>query len=147
MWHVTCDMWHVTHDTWHRTHAMWHMVGWWIFSQNFSSPALPGWDTQCLEDSELNHDLMNEWMNDEPVYRKAPATSGLLNILRCKVSTGVAQESPGTVSPPGWDPLLVCPSLQIQHIFVIVQNCERLSCSMSIQKPNSHIFSFLVLFI
>ena len=47
---------------------MWH----------FSSPALTVLDRQCLEDSELKDDLINEWMNYEGVYRTAPATPVLL---------------------------------------------------------------------
>ena len=69
MWHVTCDMWHVTHDAW-------HVGGVLTFSQNFSSPALPVCD----------YDIMKIWrkrpltksVNDEAVFRTAPATPGLL---------------------------------------------------------------------
>ena len=64
-WHLTPDTWHLTPDTWHLTPDTWHLtpdtchltpdtshmthsVGL-IFSQNFSSLALPVWDWQCLE--------------------------------------------------------------------------------------------------
>ena len=47
-----CDMWHVTHG------------GGWTISQNVSSPALQVWNKRCLEDSELKHHSMNEWMNE-----------------------------------------------------------------------------------
>ena len=30
-------------------------------------------------------DLINQLMNDEAVYRTAPATPGLLNILACQI--------------------------------------------------------------
>ena len=46
--------------------------------QNLSSPALTVWDRQCLGDSEQKDDLVNESMNDEGVFRTAPATLGLL---------------------------------------------------------------------
>ena len=79
---MTPDTWHVTHDTdtWHVTRYMWHVThgGGWTFSQNFSSPALTVWDRQCLEDSELKDDSLNESVNYEGVYRTAPASPGLL---------------------------------------------------------------------
>ena len=62
--------WHMTHDKWHVTHS----VGW-TSSQNFSSLALTVWDWQCLEYISTNHHLVN----DEAVYRTAPASPGLLN--------------------------------------------------------------------
>ena len=47
--------------------------------------ALTVWDRQCLKDSERKDDLinqsMNEIINEEGVYRTAPATPGLLIIL------------------------------------------------------------------
>ena len=63
---VTLDTWHVTQDTWHLTPDMWHVThGWgWTFSQNFSSLALPVWDTQCLEDSERKDDLINQTITE-----------------------------------------------------------------------------------
>ena len=75
---MTCNAWHVTHG------------GGWTFSQNFSFSALMLWDRQCLEDSELKGDpmneLMNDWMNDEGAYRTAPATWCL--IIGKKIAKG-----------------------------------------------------------
>ena len=53
-------MWHVTRDT----------------------LALTVCDLWYYEDLEEKDDLNNEWMNDEAVYRRAPATPGLLIITR-----------------------------------------------------------------
>ena len=50
------------------------------FFQNFSSPALTAWDRQYREDSEQKDHSNNESMNEEGVYRTAPATPGLINI-------------------------------------------------------------------
>ena len=69
-------MWHVTRDTWHVT-----CLGGWTFSQNFSSLALTVCDLWYYEDLEEKADSLTELMNDEAVYRTAPATPGLLNIL------------------------------------------------------------------
>ena len=82
MWQLTNDTWHVTPDMWHLTCDTWIMTndGWWIFSKNFSSPALPVWYRQCVEDSELKDDSINPLLNDKGVYRTAPATPGLLII-------------------------------------------------------------------
>ena len=86
MWHVICDMWHVTHDTWHVTcdtwhvtRDMWHVWGGWTFSQNFSSLALTVCDLWYYEDLEEKVHGLTDWINDEAVYRTAPATPGLLN--------------------------------------------------------------------
>ena len=38
-------------------------------------------DLQSHEDISTNHDSVSELINDEAVYRAAPATPGLLNIL------------------------------------------------------------------
>jgi hypothetical protein len=62
--HVTCDMWHV-----------W---GGWTFSQNFSSLVLTVCDLWYYEDLEESDYGLNQWINDEAVYRTAPATPGLL---------------------------------------------------------------------
>ena len=75
MWQVTCDRWHVTRDTWQVTHDM---LGGWTFSQNFSSLALTVYDLWYYEDLEEKDELINELINDEAVYRTAPATPGLL---------------------------------------------------------------------
>ena len=59
--HMTCDMWLVTGDMWQVTGDKWHMTGYtwqvthgvgWTLSQNFSSPALMGWNIWCFEDLE-----------------------------------------------------------------------------------------------
>ena len=70
MWHITCDT-----DTWYVT-----CLGGWTFSQNFSSLALIICDLWYYEDLEEKDDSITESMNDEAVYRTAPATPGLLNI-------------------------------------------------------------------
>ena len=87
MWHVTCDTWHVTRDKWDVTHDTWHvkcdMFGEVNIPSKFQLPSSyclwfmiiwrsgrKGWLTE----------LINEWMNDEAVYRTAPATPGLLEI-------------------------------------------------------------------
>ena len=86
MWHVTCDMWHVTCDMWHVTCDTWHVtcLERWTFPQNFSSLALTVCDLWYYEDLEEKahwvNQLMNESINDEAVYRTAPATPGLLII-------------------------------------------------------------------
>ena len=80
MWHVTCGTWHVTCHMWRYT---WHMTcdmfgGGWTFSQNFSSLAFTVCDLWYHEDLEEKDDSLNQLMNDEAVYRTAPATPGLL---------------------------------------------------------------------
>ena len=67
MWHVTCNKWHVT------------CFGRWTFSQNFSSLALTVCDLWYYEDLEEKADWLTHLWSDEAVYRKAPATPGLLN--------------------------------------------------------------------
>ena len=80
-WHATRDMWHVTHDMWHvacdmfggvnilskfqlpSSYRLWFMILW--------RSGGKGWITE----------LINEWMNDKAVYRTAPATPGLFNIM------------------------------------------------------------------
>ena len=80
IWLVTCDMWHITYDTWHATCDMWHVWGW-TWYQNFSPLALPVCDLWYYEDLEEKAHLLNQWINHEAVYRTAPATPGVLNIL------------------------------------------------------------------
>ena len=63
-------MWQVTRDTWHTTHS-----GWWSFSQNYSSLALPVWDWQGLEVIWTKGSL-----TDGGDWRTAPGTPRLLNI-------------------------------------------------------------------
>ena len=72
MWHMTGDIRHVTSDTWHVTGG-----GRWTFSQNVRSLAIAVWDRRFDEDIFTNHDRLhkiNELINDEDVYRTAPAT-------------------------------------------------------------------------
>ena len=64
MWHVIRDMWHMT------------CLGGWTFYPNFSSLALTVYDLWYYEDLEEKDDLLN----DEAVYRTAPATPGLIII-------------------------------------------------------------------
>ena len=80
MWYVTCDTWHFTHDTWYVTRDMWHVQGW-SCSQNFSPLAFTVCYLWYYEDSEEKADWLNQWMNDEAVYRTAPATQDLLKML------------------------------------------------------------------
>ena len=72
--HLTPDMWHVTCDIWHTVGG-----GGWTFSQNCSSLDLTIWDIQCLEDSKLEDDLLDQLMNHQGVRRTALATPDLLN--------------------------------------------------------------------
>ena len=50
------------------------------FSQNFISLALTVCDLRYYEVLEEKDESINELINDEAVYRTAPATPGLLNI-------------------------------------------------------------------
>ena len=78
-WHVTRYMWHVTSDTY-----TWHVFlfffwgGGWTFSQNFSSLALTVCDLWYYEDLEEKATSVTQLINDEAVYKTAPATPGLL---------------------------------------------------------------------
>ena len=82
MRHVTSDMWHMTPDTWHMTCDM---LGRWTCSQNFRPLALTVCNLWYYEDLEEKADLLtdwlNQWINDEAVYRTAPATPGLLKTI------------------------------------------------------------------
>ena len=78
--HVTHDMWDMTHDTWHVTCDMFGEVN---IPSKFQLPS-----SYCLwfmiiwrsgGKGSLN-ELINEWINDEAVYRTPPATPGLLII-------------------------------------------------------------------
>ena len=66
-------MWHVAHDMWQVT-CCWG----WTISQNVSSLAHTVCDAWYFEDSEEKADLPNERINEKGVYRRAPATPGLL---------------------------------------------------------------------
>ena len=85
MWYMTPDNWHLTPDTWQLSPDMWQVTcdTWWGVSifLNVSSPALRVWDKQCLEDSELKDDSIDESVSNKGVYRTAPATPGLVNII------------------------------------------------------------------
>ena len=84
MWHLKCDTWHLTCEIWHVTNDMCHVThrGWWTLCKNSRSPSLMVWVWRCLEDSELKDDRLNQWMNNKGVCRTAPATPGLLKILK-----------------------------------------------------------------
>ena len=92
MWHKTCDIWQETGDIWHVT--IWHMTGGgkWTFSDNLRSLALTIWGLWWFKYWEGKDDWltdwmnewMNEWMSIEGDHRTAPATRGLLNIIRKK---------------------------------------------------------------
>ena len=75
MWQVTGDMWQVTCDRWHVTCNRLREVN--IFL-NFSSLALTAWEWRIVEYLEEKAHSLTELMNDEAVYRTAPATPGLL---------------------------------------------------------------------
>ena len=82
---MTLDTWHVTPDTWHVTHDMWNMVGV-ENSLKISARQLLrlGMDTVHRTVSwrfwtkGWHKSWPTESVNDEGVYRKAPATPGLL---------------------------------------------------------------------
>ena len=78
-WHVTCDTWHVTCYTWHMTSDMWHVGGGANILSKFQLPS-----SYCLWFMILWRSGGEGWrsdrMNDEAVYRTAPATPGLLKI-------------------------------------------------------------------
>ena len=84
MWHVTCDAWHVTRDMWHVTRDMWHVTCDTFGGVNILSKfQLPS--SYCLWFMMLwrsgGKGWVTELMNDEAVYRTAPATPGLLIIV------------------------------------------------------------------
>ena len=80
-WHVTPDMWHLTRDTWHVTWDIGHMTRDTLWVLIIPSPALTVWDWQCLEDSEQKDHLINYLFYSNGVYRTAPATQALFNIV------------------------------------------------------------------
>ena len=92
-WQVTGDRWQLIGDRWHMTRDKWHMthsVGW-TFSQNFSSPALPVWDWQCLEDIWTKvwiNQSINQSINAEGDCRRDPGTPGLLIFILKNVIQG-----------------------------------------------------------
>ena len=77
MWHVTRDTWHVTRDTWHVTCDMFGGVN--ILSK-FQLPSSYRLWFMILWRSGGKGSLA-DWINDEAVYRTAPATPGLLKTL------------------------------------------------------------------
>ena len=68
MWHLTCDTWNVTHDAWYVTH------GGGEYSLKISALQLLrfGIDSDLKILNERMTESMNEWINDEGVYRTAP---------------------------------------------------------------------------
>ena len=81
-WHVTHDILHVTRDTWHMTGDTWH-AGAGEHSLKISDPWLllfVIYDIMKIWRKRLT-DWINQWISDKAVYRTAPATPGLLNIL------------------------------------------------------------------
>ena len=77
MWHVTCDTWHVTRD----------MFGGVNILSKFQLPS-----SYCLWFMILwrsgGKGSLNELINDEAVYRTAPATPGLLTMEHQKSRFG-----------------------------------------------------------
>ena len=89
MWQVTRDTWQVTRDTWHMTRDMWQVThdtwcGVNILSKfKLSSSNGLGYMMLWISGGKGSlSELINQWINDEAVYRTAPATPGLLNILQ-----------------------------------------------------------------
>ena len=83
MWHVTRDTWHMTRDT-----LLVTLGGGWTICKNFRSLALLVWPGKWFEDLEEKDQSLNQLINDEAVYRTAPATPGLLNMTNRKSGTG-----------------------------------------------------------
>ena len=77
MWHVTRETWHVTRDTWHMTHDTFRGVN------ILSKFQLPSSYIMKIWRKRMNR-LINQLINDEAVYRTAPATPGLLKTLNTK---------------------------------------------------------------
>ena len=71
-------MWHLTLDTWHMTCNMWHVEGCELLSKS-QIPSSYGLELKVFWRGSLT-DLMNKWISNEGDCRRAPATSGLLNI-------------------------------------------------------------------
>ena len=85
--HVTRDMWHVTRDTWHVTRDTWHVTcdtfgGVKILSKFQLPSSYRLWFMILWRSGGKGSltDWINQWINDEAVYRTAPATPGLLII-------------------------------------------------------------------
>ena len=80
-WHVTGDTWYVTRDTWHVTRDMWQVThdtgcGVNILSKfQLSRSNRLGFTMLWISGGKSS---LTELMNDEAVYRTAPATPGLL---------------------------------------------------------------------
>ena len=76
MWHVTGDTWHVTRDTWH-VHVIRDMFGGVNILSKFQLPSFYRlWFTILWRSGGKGS--LTYWINDEAVYRTAPATPGLL---------------------------------------------------------------------
>ena len=82
-WHLTPDTWHLTPDTGRLTPNMWQMVGG-EHSLHISAPQLLrfGIDSVLKILNERISLWMNKLINYEGVYRTAPATAGLLKVVR-----------------------------------------------------------------
>ena len=85
---MTCDMWHVIRDKWHVTHDIWHMTHGTFGGVNILSKfQLPSsyrlWFMILWRSGGKGSvaEWINQSINDEAVYRTAPATPGLLNML------------------------------------------------------------------
>ena len=78
-------MWHVTRDTLHVTRDMFGGVKILSKFQLPSSYCLFLWYYEDIEEkADLLNESMNQWIIDEAVYRRAPATLGLLNTIQKK---------------------------------------------------------------
>ena len=75
---MACDRWQVTRDTWHVTHDTWCGVNILSKFQLSSSNGL-GFMMLWISGEKRITQLINQLINDEAVYRTAPATPGLLN--------------------------------------------------------------------
>ena len=100
MWNMTCDTWHVTHDTWHMTRDMWHVTPDTLRGVNILSKVqLPNsyrlWFMILWRSGGKGSRThwLTDWINDEAVYRTAPATPGLLIIMGCHYLSWIFTES------------------------------------------------------
>ena len=77
MWQVTYDMWQVTHDMWHMTHDTY--CGMNILSK-FQLPSSFGFGLTVFW-IYFHKPWLSYLMSHKAIYKTAPATPGLLNIL------------------------------------------------------------------
>ena len=80
--HMSPDMWHLTYDTWHLTPDMGRILGDEL-SLKISAPHILrfGIDSVLKILNKRSSQTMNYLINYEGVYRTAPATQGLVNII------------------------------------------------------------------